>query len=81
MKTTFQKNTWLVLESLTNNNAKKKVSRKDYEIFCKEFVFEKIKGKNFGEAFCYRFDLNPFFFINLSDETSKDFIETLGYLE
>ena len=27
------------------------VSREDYEIFCKEFVFDTLRGESFGEAF------------------------------
>lgn len=68
------------LEQLTNN-AKKSVSRKDYEIFCREFIFEKIKGKTFGSAFCERFGLNDTFLKNLSDDTAKYHIEQLGYIK
>ena len=68
------------LEKLTNNKHKK-ISRKDYEIFCKEFVFDKIKGKSFGESFCERFDFNGTFLKNLSDVAAKDHIETLGYIK
>lgn len=68
------------LDSLTNNK-NKKVSRSDYDYFCKEFVFEKIKGKSFGEAFCERFDFNSTFLRGLSDNFAKDHIETLGYIE
>jgi len=31
------------------------VSKEDYAIFCKEYVFEKLKGVNFGSAFQKRF--------------------------
>lgn len=68
------------LDSLTNN-AKKSVSKTDYDLFCKEFVFEKIKGKNFGVAFCEKFGLNDTFLRNLSDDTAKYHIEKLGYIK
>lgn len=68
------------LESLTGN-AKKSVSIKDYEMFCKEFIFEKIKGQSFGSAFCKRFSLNDTFLKNLDDETAKFHIEKLGYIK
>ena len=63
------------------NQSNKTVSREDYESFCKEFVFEKLKGKRFGEAFCDRFNINSFVLSNLSDKTAKDHIETLGYIK
>jgi hypothetical protein len=69
------------LEQLTSNNNKRKVSKKEYEIFCKEFVFDKLKGKSFGETFCDKFNFNGMFLKNLSDDIAKDQIETLGYIE
>lgn len=68
------------LEQLTGN-AKKSVDKEEYELFCKEFVFDKIKGKTFGFAFCEKFELNDTFLKNLSDDTAKYHIETLGYIK
>ena len=68
------------LEGLTCNS-KKSVNRKDYDKFCHEFIFEKIKGKSFGESFCAKFSLNDTFLRNLSDETAKYHIERLGYIK
>lgn len=68
------------LEQLTGNSTKK-ISKNDYELFCKEFVFEKLKGVSFGEAFCERFNFNGVFLKGLSDETAKSHIETLGYVQ
>lgn len=68
------------LEQLTNNK-EKKISKKEYEIFCKEFIFEKIKGKSFGKAFCDKFQFNDTFLKALSDDTAKSHIETLGYIK
>lgn len=72
--------TLAALEQLTGND-KRKISKNDYEIFCKEFLFEKIKGKTFGQAFCEKFGFNDIFLKALSDETAKSHIETLGYIE
>ena len=69
------------LEQITSNHKKKHVSKSDYELFCKEFTFEKIKGISFGEAFCRRFDFNDLFLKNLSDSTAKFHIEHLGYVK
>lgn len=68
------------LEKLTIHK-QKKISRQDYEIFCEEFVFDKLKGKSFGESFCERFDFNKTFLKDLSDKAAKDHIETLGYIK
>jgi len=67
------------LEQLTGNSFKK-ISKQDYELFCKEFVFEKIKGVTFGKAFCERFGFNDIFLKDLTDSTAKDHIEKLGYI-
>jgi len=68
------------LESLTTNS-EKTISITDYEIFCEEFIFDKLKGKSFGEAFCERFGFNNFFLKALSDSTAKLHIEKLGYIK
>lgn len=68
------------LESLTTNR-EKTISTVDYEIFCEEFIFDKLKGKSFGEAFCERFGFNNFFLKALSDSTAKLHIEKLGYIK
>lgn len=67
-------------EKLTTNGAKK-ISKHEYEDFCKEFIFIKLQGKNFGEAFCKRFSFNDTFLKGLSDDTAKHHIEKLGYIE
>jgi len=68
------------LESITGNPSKC-VSKKEYEKFCKEFVFEKIKGKRFGEAFTEKFGFNGLTLNKLSDEVAKYHIECLGYIK
>jgi thermostable 8-oxoguanine DNA glycosylase len=70
----------LALEDLTNNK-NKTVNKKDYELFCREFVFAKVKGISFGEAFCERFGFNNTFLKNLSDKTAQYHIEKLGYVK
>ena len=47
----------LTREGFKDTDAIKKVSKKDYEIFLKEVVFEKLKGKRLGQAFCERFGI------------------------
>ena len=72
--------TLAALEQLTGNS-KKQISKTEYDEFCKEFIFEKIKGISFAVAFCEKFDFNNIFLKGLSDETAKDHIETLGYIK
>ena len=72
--------TILALECITGNPSKY-VSRKEYDQFCKEFVFEKIKGKRFGEAFTEKFGFNGLTLNKLSDEVAKYHIECLGYIK
>lgn len=68
------------LEELTQNK-EKKISKKQYEMFCKNFLFDKIKGKSFGRAFCEKFNFNGIFLNSLSDESAKYHIEKLGYIK
>lgn len=63
------------------NNVQKSVNQKDYEVFCNEFIFEKIKGQSFGESFCKKFGLNDTFLKDLSDQTAREHIEKLGYIK
>lgn len=58
------------------------ISRSDYEVFCKEYVFYKLKGDKFGSAFCKRFDISDRAISSLVDEQfTKDLIEVLGYIK
>lgn len=68
------------LGQLTNNQ-NKQISKKEYELFCKEFLFQRIKGVSFGKSFCKKFKFNDTFLKNLSDETAKYHIEMLGYIK
>lgn len=70
----------IALDTITQNQSKF-VSRTEYEEFCKEFVFQKLCDKKFGEAFCEKFGFNEFLLKLVSDETAKDMIETLGYIK
>ena len=59
----------------------KTISKTEYEVFCKEFMFEKLKDKSFGEAFCEKFNIEDYFLAHFSDETAKYHIEKLGYIK
>jgi hypothetical protein len=68
------------LEQLTSIRTKP-ISKKQYQMFCREFVFEKLKGISFAESFCKKFKFNDTFLKNLSDDTAKYHIEMLGYIK
>ena len=36
---------------------KNKISRKDFEDFCHGYILDKIRGLEFGRAFCEKFDI------------------------
>ncbi len=60
---------------------KKTVSKQDYEVFCNEFGFDKIRGLTFGEAFCERFSITDNILSIMSDDGAKWLIEHLGYIK
>lgn len=35
----------------------KKISKKSFEKFCYEYIFDAVKGFRFGEAFCKKFQI------------------------
>ena len=67
--------------SILSLRTDKTISKEDYEVFCKEFSFEKLKGKSYGEAFCERFGMDDYILKNLSDSNAKYHIEKLGYIK
>lgn len=53
-----------------------KISKKEYQVFCKEYIFEQLKGKRFGSAFCERFDITDYVIKCLIDEDiAREMIE------
>jgi hypothetical protein len=36
----------------------KMISKQDYELFHKEYIFDQLKGSRYGEAFCKRFQID-----------------------
>jgi len=70
-----------LISDMCNNQTKTYVSQSEYDEFRREFVFEKLKVKRFGQAFCEKYNIDSFVLRNLSDETAKHQIETLGYIK
>jgi hypothetical protein len=44
------------------------VSEADWKIFCKEYIFEKLKGETLGSAFCKRFEIENWLISNMIDD-------------
>ena len=58
------------------------ITRKQYEEFKKEFIFESLKGVSFGKAFCENFGFSDYLLSNIKHDSEAMFlIENLGYLE
>ena len=58
------------------------ITREEYEAFCKEYIFDKLKGKRFGRAFCERFGITDRTISILTNEAfTKQLIESLGYIK
>jgi len=61
---------------------KKQVSSEEYETFCKEYVFDRLRDTNFGVAFCKRFDIfDTALLLNRSDENTRQYIKDVGYIK
>lgn len=46
------------MASFLDKLPKQQISIEDYEVFCKEYIFDRLQGKSFGRAFCERFDVD-----------------------
>jgi hypothetical protein len=58
------------------------VSKEDYEVFCKEYIFDKLRGDNFGTAFRKRFSCNDRVLSMFSDQQDvMTHIEYCGYIK
>ena len=54
----------------------KKVTLHEYELFLKDFVFEKIKGNSLSRSFIERFGINDSVLnISITDDFAKEYIE------
>lgn len=41
-----------------NPTQAKTISKQDYELFRKEYIFDQLKGLKYGKAFCERFQID-----------------------
>lgn len=61
-------NAFTTMISLLDNPTKPEISKQDYTVFCKEYIFDQLKGKRFGRAFCEKFDVKDAVIRCLVDE-------------
>lgn len=61
-----------------------KILRKDYDTFCKEYIFDVLKhSEPFGVAFCRKFDLGDYMLTKVYKNDimkCKEIIEESGYI-
>ena len=69
-------NAFTHMASFLDKMPQTQISKQDYEVFCKEYIFDQLKGKRFGRAFCERFRVNDIVVKCLHDEDiARDIIE------
>lgn len=70
-------NAFTSMVSFLDGKPQPAISKKDYEVFQKEYLFDILKGKRYGRAFCERFHVNDTVVSCLVDEDlAKEIIET-----
>jgi len=63
------------LQTLDNRNKNFKITEQEFEIFSKEFLFERIKGdKKLGEVFCEKYGLANYVLSILNDKAATEHI-------
>ena len=66
----------LDLQTLGKGQKDFKISEEEFEDFCKEFLFEQIKGDyRLGEAFCKKYDEPNYVLSILPDRSAKTHIK------
>ena len=66
----------LDLQTLGKGKQDFKITKQEFESFCKEFLFEQIKGDTkLGEAFCKKYDESNYVLSILSDHSAKAHIK------
>jgi len=66
----------LELQTLGKGKKNFTISKQEFEDFCKEFLFEQIKGEcKLGEAFCKKYDEPNYVLSILPDHSAKSHIK------
>jgi len=58
----------MIAQLTTDKASNTMVSEADWQIFCKEYIFEKLKGETLGSAFCKRFGIENWLISNMTDD-------------
>jgi len=67
--------------SFLDHAPKQQISKQEYEVFCKEYIFDQLRGKRFGRAFCERFNINDIVVKCLIDEDIVREMITENYIQ
>ena len=66
----------LNIQTLGKGKQDFKINKQEFDNFCKEFLFEQIKGEyKLGESFCKKYDEPNYVLSILSDEAAKSHIK------
>ena len=66
----------LRIQTLSKGNTDFKINKQEFDDFCKEFLFEQIKGDyKLGEAFCKKYGEPNYVLSILSDRSAKAHIK------
>jgi hypothetical protein len=66
----------LDLQTLGKNKTDFSISKQEFDNFCKEFLFEQIKGDlKLGEAFCKKYEESNYILSILPDNSAVEHIE------
>jgi hypothetical protein len=70
---------------VVRDDSEGKVTRKDYDRFCREYIFDVLKSADpFGIAFCNEFIINDFMLSRVHKrnvDKCKEIIEESGYIK
>ena len=64
----------LELQTLRKGN-EFRISKKEFDDFQKEYIFEQLKGIKMGKAFCIKYSVHNHILEMLSNESAKDHIQ------
>jgi len=62
-------------QSLGKNDPDFFITQEQYESFCKEHIFEQLRGVSLGSAFCKKFNVRNQVLSILGDDSSKSHIK------
>jgi len=65
----------LELQTLSKNTTDFFITQEQYESFCKECIFEQLKGIKVGKAFCVKYNIRNNILEMFGDEAAKHHIQ------